>query len=411
MQDELLREGARMSLACSRARALVPLIAAATILASCGSQEPPRSVSRSGAHSDARWSKLPPAPVRLSAFTQAVWIGDRMLMWDRDVWISYSPSAGTWGTIAEPPKGLRGTVGANLTWTGRELVVWGGSESERDDAGPSNSAWVFTPSENSWRPAAASPLGGGELFTAAWDGEEVLYWGCLSDTDSGCLNDRGHWEAAAYDPSADKWRRLPVGPLGGRGVATSAWTGRELIVWIRTPTPHRRGNAPTLREGGIGAALDPRTGKWSMLPPAPLSPRRFEATAWTGSVFVVLGGQALRGDSWGDYRSDGATYDPDAHAWRRMRDAPVRSPNVIAANGRLVVWGGVEGVDEEGIEIPSVVGAVYDPIADTWRELPRPPIAARFGPLMKWSGSEVLVWGGCCESDEVYFNDGAALHL
>lgn len=78
-------------------------------------------------------------------------------------------------------------------WTGQSLVVWGGAPVRSPAAGGAGQA--------SGKPAPNLPEYG-----------------------------------AAYDPSSDAWRPLPVlgpppGGSPGRQLHTAVWTGAEMLVW------------------------------------------------------------------------------------------------------------------------------------------------------------------------------------
>src|SRR5438132_1602819 len=72
-----------------------------------------------------------------------------------------------------------------------------------------------------WR--SVGPLPGRQGNVATWTGTEVVYWG----------GDRPGRppEGAAYDPKADQWRRLSRSPLTNRTGAVAAWTGREVAIY------------------------------------------------------------------------------------------------------------------------------------------------------------------------------------
>jgi hypothetical protein len=54
----------------------------------------------------------------------------------------------------------------------------------------------------------------------------------------------------------------------------------------------------------------------------------------------------------------------------------------------MIVWGYVEPYDNG-------IGGIYNPVTDTWLELPyiyRP--AASYGSTAIWTGREIIVWNG-----------------
>jgi hypothetical protein len=111
----------------------------------------------------------------------------------------------------------------------------------------------------------------------------------------------GRARRAAYDASADSWRRILPGPLAGRFRHSAVWTGAEMIVFGGRD---RRGTRSD------GAALDPRSGRWRRIASSPLSPRADHASLWTGREMIVWGGSRPAGGGHDHVLSDGAAYDP-----------------------------------------------------------------------------------------------------
>jgi hypothetical protein len=245
-----------------------------------------------------------------------------------------------WSPLPEPP--FSRFHGAAV-WTGSELVYWGG-ESEYGDEVHGDGA-AFDPATGSWRRLAAGPLSPRSGAVGVWTGTEVLVWG--GNREAGA-------EGAAYDPSRDEWRLLPDSPLDARVPVGAVWTGTEMIVW---------GSASRAASVVDGAAYDPREDRWRKLPPAPFALN--EATlAWTGEELVVVGAR-LDGNNWSDSEhARGAAFDPATSEWRILPPYPF-SPQASTAvwTGReLVVW---------DYELRS---AAYDPAADRWRPLPDLPL-------------------------------------
>jgi len=251
-----------------------------------------------------------------------------------------------------------------------------------------------------WRAVAAAPLSGRFMPAAVWTGREMLVWGGAGCQGACTGQDiRPHADGAAYDPSTDTWRVLPPSPLAARVGALAVWTGRELIVW---------GGMDGERFVADGAAFDPAANRWRSLALSPLA-GRFSAPmgtvfqvpgVWTGTEMLVWG-QGAGVDSPDADLPAGAGYDPAADRWRLLAPAPV-APRIavpVWTGHEMLVWGGQSGpgyFDD---------GAAYDPATDRWRTLPASPLAARFT-FAVWSGAQMLVWGG--ESSDRAFDDGAA---
>jgi len=337
-------------------------------------------------------------------------------------------SVDRWRTLAPAPAGVT-TLGMTASaWTGREFLVTTVGKAGIHTAAydPARCAWrtmptpapgtapaltqqaiwdgteilqfgivnaALDPDSGTWRPLAPPPLRG--LATTVWTGRQVLMW----------VGDAGYYEepdnppdgdgdgsqnvGAAYDPTHDTWRRLPAAPAGTSGAAT-VWTGTELLVI-----------------GDRGAAYNPSTRSWRRLPAIDTSGA---SVTWTGSVVLVAGGM----DRHSNALATTEAYDP---ATNRVRDvAPMPSGRYQHAavwdGNRLLVFGGVTtpagtATDDFADAGP---GLAYDPRHDTWTPLPAAPIPGRTGAIAVWTGSQAIVWGGfTVAADQRWLADGAAL--
>jgi hypothetical protein len=201
---------------------------------------------------------------------------------------------------------------------------------------------------------------------------------------------RGQWQTL---PS------LPPGLLPRRNGAAVVWTGQELIIWGGVKV--RGSIGETLADG---AAYDPRTGRWALLPPAPES-QWLEGdnglAVWTGREMLVWGGVTIPDPVGAPNRgrpADGVAYDPQRRTWRRL---PARTAQPTPScgdcwavwTGRELVVGQVEEADGGG----GTLAVAYDPAADRWRPLPpSPTLTGGNGHLRArtatWVGTRLLVW-------------------
>jgi hypothetical protein len=231
----------------------------------------------------------------------------------------------------------------------------------------------------------------------AWTGRELLVWGG-TDRDR-----RVHADGAAFDPVAGRWRPLPPAPqaqqlLHGRGDAV--WTGRELLVWGGVAPDGEAGAGGAMRNGD-GLAYDPARRAWRRLPapPRPL-PASAGPTLWTGRELLVVDAEGGRQVAGGGLA--GAAYDPVVDRWRVLSDSPrlgggqLLGRTVLWAGTRLLVWsfwtrpGGPAptSADPDGVALWA-----YDPAADRWAELPAPSAPVRSSLVrsaLAWTGREVL---------------------
>ena len=138
--------------------------------------------------------------------------------------------------------------------------------------------------------------------------------------------------AAAYDPAADRWRRIAAPPVT-RTAASAVWDGRELLL--------------------VGG------------------------TTGTGTALARVG----------------LAYDPTTDAWRRLAAMPTGRAGAaaVSAGSGLLLWG---GSSQAGQYTVPAHGLAYDPAANRWDDLPPAPVLGRVAPIAVWTGRALLVWGG-----------------
>jgi hypothetical protein len=121
-----------------------------------------------------------------------------------------------------------------LLTAGEDLIVWGGFSI----LSPLGDGAVYHLSERRWRPMASAGAPSPRFSPAAvWTGREAIVYG-----GSNVWVGKGQAMAldslpdprrngAAYDPAADRWRPIQSGPaVWPTGESVAAWTGLEMIV-------------------------------------------------------------------------------------------------------------------------------------------------------------------------------------
>lgn len=267
---------------------------------------------------------LTDAPDGVTGIT-TIWTGREYLVWGgrasrivdpAPTSARYDPAADTWRPIATAgAPSLR--LGHTAVWTGREMVVWGGSALRNSIPFYYGDGGRYDPATDTWAPlsitGAPTPR---RNHTAVWTGREMLIWGGTIGAD-----DAG----GRYDPATDTWRPIPPPglPLGWRK-HTAVWTGREMVIWGGELAADRYG---VFRPGepGVGARYDPRTDAWSPLPleGAPVG-RCGAAGAWTGAELIIWGGNGSCDD--GPWLGDGGRYTPPADRPVGPFPAPAQRP-------------------------------------------------------------------------------------
>jgi hypothetical protein len=163
------------------------------------------------------------------------------------------------------------------------------------------------------------------------------------------------------------WSKLPAAPFAPPQGQASVWTGRELIVLGRTPLTN-----PASR---VAEAYQPTSRSWTRLSP-PADHGTVDVTGvkavWTGRKMLAFGFSAT-------------SYTPRTDTWRELRKT---LPNGI------VVWTGREAIGWGGGCCGDAWsnGTAYDPTSDTFRTLPRSPLAPSQQPLGAWTGRDLVLF-------------------
>jgi len=321
----------------------------------------------------------------------AVWTGSRMLVWggrtgDSDNTTvntggSYDPVSNSWTAIttSNAPAPREYFTGV---WTGTEMIVWGGYNGV---AGTSvNTGGRYNPQSNTWQTTNTSgALAKRYAHDAVWTGTRMLVWGGAEDFFSITRYNDG----ALYDPVSNTWTAISsTNAPTPRDSAAAVWTGRRMIIWGGFDGDNR------LRSGG---QYDLQRNRWQLLSTAGAPEGAVLMSAvWTGQEMIVWGGQeptvALDVNT-------GARYNPQTNSW-----VPVTNPRnggpraehpAVWTGAEMIVWGSYTL-----FSTPTNNGARYYPSTDTW--LPTSMVnvpTTRYSPLAVWSGSEMIVWGGCSD--------------
>ena len=324
----------------------------------------------------------------------AVWTGREMIVWGGQgrVGPAVSPldSGGRYDSTADSwtPTSMVGAPTARLqhaaVWTGREMIIWGGS-----DGGPSLGGGRYDPVSDTWTSINLTNAPTPRFdHPAVWTGREMIIWG------GGLINATETNAGARYDPRTDTWTPMSTtGAPSPRRNHSAIWTGREMIVW--------GGVAGATYQPG-GARYDPRTNTWSpMSTTGATLLRGFHQAFWTGSEMIIWGGGN------GPTLNTGERYTPATDSWTSMSMVGVpglREDEVAAWTGsEMLLWGG------NTTPFPSTDGARYDALSDTWTPMTKkaqPSFRRRAAGV--WTGRYLLVWGGESGKTPMFLDNGSA---
>lgn len=169
------------------------------------------------------------------------------------------------------------------------------------------------------------------------------------------------------------------------GTAATAWTGTEYLVWGGQASRDGSGRAD-------GWRYDPATGKTRTIPVAPIAPRDSAAGAWTGTELIVCCGIPI-GEGPSYDTASAAAYDPATDRWRVLAPPPPETaPYTLGAawtGSELLVVSTVRALP--GYASTDLLLHAYDPGTDTWSRRADAHGGDRVGhPL--WTGEELIVW-------------------
>ncbi len=159
----------------------------------------------------------------------AVWTGSEMIIWGGNASTTssiylgtggrYNPATDSWTATSTTGAPIRRS-NSTAVWTGSEMIVWGGytfPENENTATGgrynPMTDTWIVTS-------VSGAPSRRGNHVTV-WTGREMIVWSGSEDTTGG-----------RYNPTTDTWRATSTtGAPSARSRRTAVWTGSSMIVW------------------------------------------------------------------------------------------------------------------------------------------------------------------------------------
>ncbi|MBI1745645.1 MAG: hypothetical protein HYR55_03555 [Acidobacteria bacterium] len=185
----------------------------------------------------------------------------------------------------------------------------------------------------------------------------------------------------------DTWTPTPAPPEVRAG-HTAVWTGTEMIVWGGLAFP------PTIYFN-TGGRYNPTTDTWAATSLSGVPSTRYSHTAvWTETEMIIWGG-----DVYPTFFNTGGRYDPATDTWAATSVSGAPS----ARSSHMALWTGTEMIVWGGLAFPPTIyfntGGRYDPASDIWAatSVSGAP-SARYAHKAVWTGTEMIVWGGCSPS-------------
>lgn len=335
------------------------------------------------------WLTRESAPLPVPADHRAVWASDGLVAWGSEGQVAvYDIRTRRWGSYGRAPLGP--LLGPALVWTGSETVVWGG---QRSDGTWSVEGAAIDHRLGSWRALPDAPVAIRDPVVV-WTGQRLLAWGAEAP-EPGASQPPHERRVVALelDVAGGAWSSFDTGPVGAIERASGVWTGTELVVWGRDG-----------EHQPFAAAYAPGEG-WRALADPPLDQPARAAVTWAGEHGrgeVVLWGRPLAGQR-STAPPAGAALDPRTGRWRLLPPAPGYdwTGSRRGVQGLRATWTGERVLVVGGY--PRSVALAYDPAADTWA--PLPDLAGVVNPVLTWTGpfvsstgirrpGELLLWGG-----------------
>ena len=285
-----------------------------------------------------------------------------------------------WSYLSFAPLARSGQVGV---WTGTDLLIWGGALYRPETGGR------YNPATDSWHPFSNANVPSWRTgHNLVWTGTELIVWGGWGGSSVGNLFNTG----GRYNPLTDIWTAtsLTNAPTARTG-ATAVWTGSEMIVW--------GGGDAGFTQLNTGGRYNPATDSWTStsLTNAP-SARAGHESVWTGTEMIVWGGRSGNSEI-----NTGARYNPGSNSWSAMSTVAAPDPrsafSAVWSGTEMIVWG---GVNNYGFSLLNT-GGRYNPVTNTWRatNVTNAPMARRVHAAV-WTGSEMIVFGGCIHHECSY---------
>lgn len=221
----------------------------------------------------------------------AVWTGEEMIVWGGygDVAIAwntgaiYNPKSDKWRPM--PTEGApTARVEPLYAWTGKELLIWGGITPDLNRTFQSGAR--YNPTTDKWTPITSSSIAPDVWGSrAVWTGREMLIWGGSHRNGDNNINEVVQ-TGAAYDPATDKWRAMTtIDAPKPRFFHTAVWDGSKMVVW---GGGDQIAGSISYNDGG---EYDPIENRWKPLTwdNAPAG-RGMHSAVWTEHGMVIFGG-------------------------------------------------------------------------------------------------------------------------
>ena len=332
----------------------------------------------------------PPVGVVARSRAASVAIGKSVFFWGGlnsagkalDDGAIYTPLTDSWVVLSNTAGRPSPRVFASAVWTGRVVVVYGGTDAAGTTVYRDGS--VYNPTDDSW--TALPPAAMGVTLRARsspfgfWDGARAVFFGGLNAQGNGVSG------ADRFEPISATW-------------STAATLGEPAA--LLHPALAADGSTLYLQGGTFGPGLQDKvysyssgSNTWSSLNKGP-SARSLSFSAWDGSHFVVWGGRdtallrdgmSLSGTVWTSLVTTGAPIARGIAFQRSGWSFGIKAGVVGFLGGQTSLFGSGTFATN---------GGSYDQAASKWSAISNWPSGEthEYG-MGVWTGDEFVLWGG-----------------
>ena len=274
------------------------------------------------------------------------------------------------------------------SWNGRVYVAGGllnpntGASAHFDAYDPAADRWVQLATLPDARHHIGLAAAGGRIYGVGGFSGGFPRWQAQADT-------------YVYSPAEDTWSAGPALPAPRAEFVIESVGDRVHVIGGRVRATPDASSFTTHVDSTVHEMLDPATGRWATLPPAPTARNSAASAVIDGRIYVIGGRRFSLGPDGTPIQRNLATvevFDPGTNRWETKAPMPGARGGLAAAahDGHIYAFGG----ERQGPE-PAVYDDVwrYDPRRDRWAPAGRLP-TPRHGLGAATIGNTVYTFGG-----------------
>jgi hypothetical protein len=178
-----------------------------------GYAEPPQSPGAAYNPATDTWRLLAVHPGTWIEGHRMIWTGREVIVYSGHIGpehqqrlLLYNPASDTWAESSPSPIPPSERLGG--AWTGDQLIMWGGyaTYGTHDEGGDAvyGSGAAYDPATDTWTALPLAPLADRCDHTVTWTGSELMIFGGM--TSCGLPNILADGNAAIYDPATHSWQ-------------------------------------------------------------------------------------------------------------------------------------------------------------------------------------------------------------